>query len=119
MYIGDMPHNWASAEFIRLACHLLELDRGTELHLLEGIPREWLGAGMETSLREVATPFGPLTLTLKVDAEAEWADLTVSPLSRDCTDIVVHTGEWGRVKKENIVKLNPRRENRIRIKLTH
>ena len=119
MYIGDMPHNWASAEFIRLACHLLELDRGTELHLLEGIPREWLGAGMETSLREVATPFGPLTLTLKVDAEADWADLTVSPLSRDCTDIVVHTGEWGRVKKENIVKLNPRRENRIRIKLTH
>ena len=25
---GDMPHNWASAEFIRLTVHLLALDRG-------------------------------------------------------------------------------------------
>ena len=33
-----MPHNWASAEFIRLTVHLLALDRGDELHLLEGLP---------------------------------------------------------------------------------
>ena len=33
-----MPHNWASAEFIRLVIHLLALDRGDELHLLEGFP---------------------------------------------------------------------------------
>ncbi len=37
--VGDMPHNWASAEFIRLVVHLLALDRGDELHLLEGFPR--------------------------------------------------------------------------------
>ena len=43
--VGDMPHNWASAEFIRLAVHLLALDRGDELHLLEGMPAQWLGAG--------------------------------------------------------------------------
>ena len=36
--VGDMPHNWASAEFIRLTVHLLALDRGDELHLLEGMP---------------------------------------------------------------------------------
>lgn len=39
--VGDMPHNWASAEFIRLAIHLLALDRGNELHLLEGLPAAW------------------------------------------------------------------------------
>ena len=39
---GDMPHNWASAEFIRLVRHLLVLERGDELHLLEGLPRGWL-----------------------------------------------------------------------------
>lgn len=117
MYIGDMPHNWASAEFIRLACHLLELDRGTELHLLEGLPEEWLGAGMETSLSGVATPFGPLSLSLKVDAKAEWAYLNVAPLSRDCTRIVLHTGQWGQVEGSNLVRLNPRRENSIKIKL--
>ncbi|MGD0091875.1 MAG: hypothetical protein ABSE73_18325, partial [Planctomycetota bacterium] len=31
--VGDMPHNWASAEFIRLTRHLLVLERGAELHL--------------------------------------------------------------------------------------
>ncbi len=39
--VGDMPHNWASAEFIRLVVDLLALDRGDELHLLEGFP--WCG----------------------------------------------------------------------------
>ena len=34
--VGDMPHKWASAEFIRLLVHLLALDREDELHLLEG-----------------------------------------------------------------------------------
>ena len=58
--VGDMPHNWASAEFIRLATHLLELDRGDELHLLEGMPAQWLKAGMVTRLNGVLTPFGPL-----------------------------------------------------------
>ena len=35
---GDMPHNWASAEFIRLVRDLLVLERGDELHLFEGLP---------------------------------------------------------------------------------
>ena len=39
--VGDMPHNWASAEFIRLTVHLLALDRRDELHLFEGLPVEW------------------------------------------------------------------------------
>ena len=36
---GDMPHVSASAEFIRLAGHLLAFDRGAELHLFEACPR--------------------------------------------------------------------------------
>ncbi|MBQ7180044.1 MAG: hypothetical protein IJR87_01980 [Bacteroidaceae bacterium] len=116
-YVGDMPHNWASAEFIRLACHLLQIDRGTELHLLEGVPQEWLGAGMETSLKEIATPFGPLTMSLSVDQDGEWADLTVEPLSKNCTAIVVHTGQWGRTGNKNIIKLKPNRQNKLRIKI--
>ena len=64
--VGDMPHNWASAEFIRLVIHLLALDRGDELHLLEGFPREWAGPGMVTRLNGVLTPFGPLHLEVRV-----------------------------------------------------
>lgn len=88
--VGDMPHNWASAEFVRLAIHLLALDRGDEMHLLEGVPREWLGPGMVTRLQGVATPFGPLDMTVQMDAEGKSATLTVKPLAANCTAIVVH-----------------------------
>ena len=88
--VGDMPHNWASAEFIRLTTHLLELDRGNELHLLEGFPREWARAGMITRLNGVATPFGPLHLTLKVDGAGKTATLEFKPVADNCKVVVVH-----------------------------
>lgn len=88
--VGDMPHNWASAEFIRLATHLLELDRGDELHLLEGFPPEWTGPGMVTRLNGVLTPFGPLHLTVRADQEGKQATLEVKPLAANCKAIVVH-----------------------------
>ncbi|MCX6343438.1 MAG: hypothetical protein NT018_00015 [Armatimonadetes bacterium] len=88
--IGDMPHNWASAEFIRLTIHLLALDRGNELHLLEGFPREWAGPGMLTCLSGVATPFGPLNMTVQADKKGKTAKLSVKPLAANCKAIVVH-----------------------------
>ena len=88
--IGDMPHNWASAEFIRLTIHLLALDRGDELHLLEGFPREWAGPGMLTRLNGVATPFGPLDLTVQVDKKGQTVRLSVKPLAANCKAVIVH-----------------------------
>ncbi|HTL18425.1 MAG TPA: hypothetical protein VL793_14410, partial [Patescibacteria group bacterium] len=93
--VGDMPHNWASAEFIRLAVHLLALDRGDELHLLEGLPPEWLGRGMNTRLNGVATPFGSLYMTLSVDSRASKATLAIKPLSSNCKAVVVHLPRGG------------------------
>ena len=88
--VGDMPHNWASAEFIRLAVHLLEIDRGDELHLLEGMPAEWLKPGMATRLSGVATPFGPLHLTVLAAADGKTATLEIKPLAANCKAVVVH-----------------------------
>ncbi len=93
--VGDMPHNWASAEFIRLAIHLLALDRGDELHLLEGFPPAWGGPGMTTRLEGVATPFGPLSMTMQVDAAGRTATLEVKPLAQNCRAIVVHLPQGG------------------------
>lgn len=93
--VGDMPHNWASAEFIRLTIHLLALDRGDELHLLEGLPPEWTGPGMTTCLNGVATPFGPLDMVLKTDRTGKTATLKVKPLAANCTAIVVHLPNGG------------------------
>ena len=58
------------------------------MHLLEGMPAEWLGPGMVTKLNGIATPFGPLHLTVQVDGKT--AMLEVKPLAANCKSIVVH-----------------------------
>ena len=97
--VGDMPHNWASAEFIRLAVHLLALDRGDELHLLEGLPREWTRPGMVTRLNGVCTPFGPLHLELRVASDGKTARLQARVPGIACKAIVVHLSGWAAVQR--------------------
>jgi hypothetical protein len=107
---GDMPHNWASAEFIRLVVHLLALDRGNELHLFEGMPSEWTKPGMVTKLDHIATPFGQLTMELKVSADGKSAALHVEPMSDpSCESMVVHLYGWASRDKTAIIKLDPKR----------
>jgi hypothetical protein len=94
-FVGDMPHNWASAEFIRLTRNLLVLERGSELHLLEGIPRNWLAAGTVTELKSIATNFGPVSLKLEIAADGTAAALSVTPPpGPGAPRIVVHLGAW-------------------------
>ncbi|WP_165021650.1 hypothetical protein [Dysgonomonas sp. ZJ279] len=115
---GEMPHNWGSAEFVRLTVHLLALDRGNEMHLLEGLPAEWLQAGMETSLKDIATPFGKLSFTLKVNEAGNEANLTIDKLTdSSCIGIYVHLGEWAKNKESNTIKLNPSKSNSLTIAL--
>jgi hypothetical protein len=66
-YVGDMPHNWGSAEFIRLVRHLLVFERGETLELLPGLPAEWLVPGKRVYLERTPTRFGPVTLELTLD----------------------------------------------------
>ena len=63
---GDMPHNWASAEFIRLVRHLLVMERGETLELLPGLPAAWLYPGATLRLERTPTRFGPISLDLTV-----------------------------------------------------
>lgn len=114
--VGDMPHNWASAEFIRLTIHLLEIDRGNQLHLFEGLPRQWAQAGMETRLQGIATPFGKLSFALKIAADGNSARLQVSPLSDNtCQKLVVHLGGWASNKKDAAIELTPGKRNDITV----
>ncbi|MGZ7065279.1 MAG: hypothetical protein ACXVI6_02875 [Candidatus Aminicenantales bacterium] len=94
-FVGDMPHNWASAEFIRLVRNLLVLERGRELHVLEGLPRTWLFAKAETVLNDVATDFGPVSFRLKVSADGRTAAFEITPPeSPSLQKVVVHLGAW-------------------------
>ncbi|MGD0899612.1 MAG: hypothetical protein ABR915_17415 [Thermoguttaceae bacterium] len=93
--VGDMPHNWASAEFIRLVRHLIVLERGDELHLLEGVPPAWLVPGKSLRLKDVLTEFGPISLELRLAADGREAVLTLDPPRRDPPKrIVLHLAGW-------------------------
>jgi hypothetical protein len=65
---GDMPHNWASAEFIQLVRHLLVLERGDALELLHGLPPEWSRRGSRFRVEKTPTRFGPVSVRGRIDA---------------------------------------------------
>lgn len=113
---GDMPHNWASGEFIRLAVHMLALDRGRELHLFEALPVEWTQPGMVTRLDRVPTPFGVLTVTLTVSDDGKSATLTTEPLGDpSCRGIMVHCDWAGGGDGKSTLRLEPGKKHRVTI----
>ncbi len=61
-WVGDMPHNWASAEFIRLARHLIVFERSNELRLLEGQARCWPVLDQPWRIERTPTRFGPVSI---------------------------------------------------------
>jgi hypothetical protein len=74
---------------------MLALDRDDELHLFEGLPKEWVRPGMVTKLDGIATPFGMLYLTLEADHRGKTARLKVKKLAANPPDkIVVHLDQW-------------------------
>ena len=64
-----MPHNWASAEFIRLVRHLLVFERGDDLELLPAVPKHWLATGKSIRVESTPTRFG--RVDLHVEAEPD------------------------------------------------
>jgi hypothetical protein len=81
--VGDMPHNWASAEFIRMVRHLLILERGDELHLLHGLPHAWTRPANKTKMLDIPTSYGPLSLTLEMTEKGDSATIEITPPRRD------------------------------------
>jgi hypothetical protein len=93
--VGDMPHNWASAEFIRLVRHSLILERGNELHLFEGVPAKWARPGAVTRAKDIATEFGPVSLEFRVAPHGTSGILKLTPPQRTPPDrIVLHLANW-------------------------
>lgn len=64
---GDMPHNWASAEFIHLVRNLLVVERGDTLELLAGLPAAWCRPGMRTRIDRTPTRFGEVSVDCRCD----------------------------------------------------
>jgi len=78
--VGDMPHNWASAEFIRLVRHLVIFERGDSLELLAGVPQSWRKPGDVICFERTPTRFGPVTLRLETFADNHFTlNLSLDP----------------------------------------
>lgn len=67
-YIGDMPHTWCGAEFLRsIRDFLVYESEGQTLTIGRGVSKEWLtGSGVSVSL---PTAFGQLKLRATLDAK--------------------------------------------------
>ena len=72
-YVGDMPHNWASAECVLYLRHMLALEDGPDLRLLAGIRDAALEPGQPFAITGSPTRFGRITLRLEpLAARAGW-----------------------------------------------
>jgi len=79
---GEMPHNWASAEFIRLVRHLVIFEKGEGLDLLAGIPAAWRKPGDVVSFGSTPTRFGPISLRLETKSDGAFTlDVELDPRS--------------------------------------
>lgn len=71
-YVGDMPHNWASAMCVLFLRHILALEVGDELRLLAGIGEPELSSGEKWSLEASPTRFGRVSLALEPGGRGAW-----------------------------------------------
>jgi hypothetical protein len=65
-YVGDMPHNWASAECVLYLRHMLALEDGRDLRLLAGVGDFELASGETMSLTQSPTRFGRIDLSIEL-----------------------------------------------------
>jgi hypothetical protein len=63
--VGDMPHNWASAECVLYLRHMLALEDGQSLRLLAGIGEPELAAGEPFAISGSPTRFGRISMRLE------------------------------------------------------
>ena len=63
-YMGDMPHTWIGAEYVRLIFGMLMHEADDRLQLLPGAPPAWL-TGDGLSLTELRTAYGRLTMSAR------------------------------------------------------
>jgi len=72
-YVGDMPHNWASAECILFLRHLLALEDLQALRLLPGLGDPELSAAESYRLSNSPTRFGRVSMDFEpLDRHAGW-----------------------------------------------
>lgn len=69
IYLGDMPHTWIGAEYVRSVLGMLMFEADDHLALLPGTPPQWL-AGPGLSVDGLPTAYGTLHLQARMQDNA-------------------------------------------------
>jgi F5/8 type C domain len=71
-FLGDLPHAWVAAEYIRSFLDLFAYERDADhaLVLAAGIPAAWAASGSGVAVSGLRTPFGTLAYTLTATRSA-------------------------------------------------
>jgi hypothetical protein len=83
MVTGDRQHIWTSGAFVMALRSALVVERGDELCIGMGMPREWLASGRPVRVTGAPTAFGPTSFELCLDRAAGVIEGSVT-LSETC-----------------------------------
>ncbi len=85
-YLGDMPHTWVGAEYVRAVIGMLMQEGDKGLALLPGAPPDWV-AGKGVAIDRLPTAFGLLSMTAQQDERT--LRVTLGPTLSPTTEVVV------------------------------
>lgn len=69
-FLGDLPHTWVGSDYVRSLLDMLAYERDADQSLVvgAGVPLDWL-MDRGLTVKALQTPFGPLDLTMRLQAE--------------------------------------------------
>jgi len=71
-FLGDLPHTWVGSDFARSLLDMLAYEREADGALVigAGVPVAWARQAPGVMVRDLRTPYGPLTYTMRLDGDA-------------------------------------------------
>ena len=85
-YLGDMPHTWVGAEYVRAVIGMLMHEGDGRLDLLPGVPPDWV-TGKGLSIDRLPTAFGELSMSAHQDEST--LRIQLAPTLNPSTEVTV------------------------------
>jgi hypothetical protein len=99
-YLGDMPHTWVGAEYVRAVIGMLMHEGDGRLDLLPGVPPDWV-TGKGLSIDRLPTAFGELSMSAQQDEST--LRITLAPTLNPSTEVAV---SWPTRKRPRSVTID-------------
>jgi hypothetical protein len=80
---GDMPQNYAGAEYLLLLRDMLLYEDGDRVKLTPSIPTEWVAPGKQLAFERAPTFFGEMGFRINADNTGKQVTLELTPPARE------------------------------------